>query len=112
MMGSARSFIAHLAMEESDADVAAGLLFYGEKYPETELTRPRSVSVLAITPIRRKWTFRILAGFQNERSHQWVVGELTRLDTNSEFGMCYTFVCDRSGLLPKPISMSSCSPIS
>jgi hypothetical protein len=47
---------------------------------------------LQIFPQTRKWTFRILATFLDERGHEWTMEEPIRLRTTKELGTHYVGV--------------------
>jgi hypothetical protein len=87
-------------MVEIDDDILLGLVFHTDKFVEAELTGARSRPLLEIRPSHRKWTFRILAAFLNERSHQWIVKDSLRLYESKQHVTYYIFVCGRSGMTP------------
>jgi hypothetical protein len=90
--------ISSLLMAELDDELVHGLGLITEPVLVEEFTGKPTKKKLQIFPRTRKWTFRILATFLNERGHEWTMTEPIRLRTTNKFGRHYVGVCGSSGI--------------
>jgi hypothetical protein len=85
-------------MAELDDEFVHGLVLLTEHVLVANPTATPAEQALQIFPQARKWTFRILATFLNERGHEWTMTEPICLRTTDKFGAHCVGICGRSGV--------------